>query len=70
MHFVNIIEGKSPSRSEHLYGKTATIGTFFKGAMTILHKNIPYIVLKVLRYSKILKKVPKVAVLRYICSDL
>ena len=39
---ISLIEGKSPSKSEHLYGKTATIGTFFKVTMTILHKKISY----------------------------
>ena len=30
MNFVNVL-GKSPSRSEHLNTKTATIGSFFQG---------------------------------------
>ena len=37
---ISLIVEKSPSRSEHLYGKTATISTFFKGTMMILHKKM------------------------------
>ena len=30
---ISLIEGKSPSRSEHLNGKIATISTFFQGTI-------------------------------------
>ena len=39
---ISFIVGKSPSRSEHLNRKTATISTFFQGLMMILHEKIPY----------------------------
>ena len=39
--------------------KTATIGTFFKGMMMILHKKVSYCMLEILKYlctAKYLKK--------------
>ena len=39
---ISLIVGKYPSKSEHLNGKTATIGTFFQGTTMILHKKMPY----------------------------
>ena len=47
---ISLIEAKSPSRSEHLNGKTATIGTFFKGMKMILRKKVPYYLHEILRY--------------------
>ena len=41
---------ESRLRSEHLYSKTATIGTFFKSAMIMLHLNVPYYLLEIFRY--------------------
>ena len=48
---ISLIEGKSPSRSEHLHGKTAIIGTFFKDMMSARY-------FKASLYRKLLKKVP------------
>ena len=56
---ISLIEVKSPSRSEHLNGKTAYIVTFFKGTKMILRKKLPYYLLEILRYlckPKCLKK--------------
>ena len=56
---ISLIEAKSPSSSEHLNGKTATIGTFLKGTKIILRKKVPYYLLEILRYlckPKCLKK--------------
>ena len=61
---------KSTSRSEHLYGKNATIATFSKGPMLILHKKMPYYLLEVSLYHEMLKKVPKAAILWSVCFDL
>ena len=47
---ISSIEVKSPSKSEHLYGKTATIGTFLKDTMVILLKKVHYYLLKIFRY--------------------
>ena len=56
---ISLLEGKSHSRSEHLYGKTATNGTFFKVTMMILHKKVSYYLVEILKYlytTKYLKK--------------
>jgi len=56
---ISLIEAKSPSSSEHLNGKTATIGTFLKGTKIILRKKVHYYLLEILRYlckPKCLKK--------------
>ena len=45
---ITAIEVKSPSKLEHLYGKTATIGTFLKDSMMILDKKVPYYLFEVL----------------------
>ena len=47
---ISLIEGKSPSRSEHLHVKIANIGTFKKGMMMILHKKAPYCLLDILTH--------------------
>ena len=44
---ITLIERESPLTSEHLYGKTATIGTFLKDMMMILYKKVPYCLLDV-----------------------
>ena len=70
---ISLLVGKSPSRSEHLYGKTATNITFFQGMMMILHKKNAFIGdlrTKVFFCHKMLKKVTKIAVLRFMYSDL
>ena len=52
--------GKSPWRSELLYSKAATIGSFeANGMMMPLHKKMPYCLLEILKYlctSKCLEK--------------
>ena len=56
---ISLIEMKSPSRSEHLCGKIATIGILLKGKMMILHKKVPYYLLEIVSYlrtTKCLKK--------------
>ena len=48
---ISLIEAKSPSRSEHLNDKSATIiGTFLKGTEMILRKKVSYYLLKILRH--------------------
>ena len=69
---ISLIEGKSPSRSEHLCGKTAKNGTFLRYDDCFTQKDAlqsSYSLLEILKYlctTKCFKKVSKVAVLRSI----
>ena len=47
---ISLIGGKSPSRSEHSNGKTATIGTFLKDRMIILHNKGTYYLFEILKH--------------------
>ena len=66
---ISLIEVKSPSRSEHLNGKTATLSTFFH-EFTQRGVLIPARNFRLCLQTKVIKKVPKVAVLWSVCSDL
>ena len=69
---VSLIVGKSPSKSEHFNGKTATNVTFSRYNDDFTQKDalLSARSFKVLLWNKMFKKVPKVAVLRFTYSDL
>ena len=71
--FISLLYMESRLRSEHLYSKTATIGTFFKNYDDNFTDKCALLSawnFQVSLYHVMLKKVPKVADLRPLCSDL
>ena len=64
---ISLLYKESRRGSEHLYIKTATIGTFLKGTMVILHKKVHYYLLKIFRYLCTTKCSKKYQRLQFYC---